>query len=305
MANELLASRISKAIIRNNALLITAGAGMGVDSGLPNFRGKEGLWKEYPYFKKVNMSFTDAANPYFFSSKPNKFWFFYGHRYNIYKEKQPHEGFRVLLDICNNLKDKKYHVYTSNVDGHFQKAGFDEKKITEVHGSINHFQWDSCRIIYPVPEETKFDLDTDNFEWPEIPHCKSCKRPVRPNILMFSDYDWISDRTDSQETHFRNFLSNYEKEGITILEFGAGVGVPTIRMAGESVFWDSHRRRTFVRINPEPGNVSQYRMSYDTINDSNVHTVKESNDNEFIELRLSALSAIELISKALKSISQN
>ena len=116
---------------------------------------------------------------------------------------------------------------------------------------------------------------------------------------MFSDYSWISNRTDAQETHFRNFLSNYGREGITILEFGAGTGVPTIRMAGESIFCDSNQKRTFVRINPEPGIASQYHMQYDIINDSNIKQRKESSENEFIELKLSSLPAIELISKTL------
>jgi len=57
---------------------------MGVDSGLPDFRGKQGLWKEYPYFQKINMSFSDAANAGFFLREPKRFWFFYGHRYNTY-----------------------------------------------------------------------------------------------------------------------------------------------------------------------------------------------------------------------------
>ena len=106
MENELLAKRIAQAIADNDALLITSGAGMGVDSGLPNFRGKDGFWKEYPYFKKANMSFIDAANPKFFTSKPEEYWFFYGHRYNLYNEKNPHKGFDILLNICNNLKYK-------------------------------------------------------------------------------------------------------------------------------------------------------------------------------------------------------
>ena len=122
---------------------------------------------------------------------------------------------------------------------------------------------------------------------------------------MFSDYSWISDRTDAQETHFRNFLSNYGREGITILEFGAGTGVPTIRMAGESIFCDSNQKRTFVRINPEPGIASQYHMQYDIINESNIQQRKESSENEFIELKLSSLSAIELISKTLNELSSN
>ena len=163
MANNLLAYRISKSILHNKALFITAGAGMGVESGLPSFKGKEGLWKEYPYFKKANMSLTDAANPYFFSTEPHKFWYFYGHRYNIYNKNKPHNGFKILLDICHNLK-KEYHVCTSNVDGHFLKAGFDKNKVTEMNGNINYFQCDYCNFVYPVPESTEFELDAEAFE---------------------------------------------------------------------------------------------------------------------------------------------
>ena len=72
-------------MIKNSSkILITAGAGFGVDSGLPDFRGGEGFYKAYPYFKKASMSFSDAANPSFFKEQPHKFWFFYGHRYSLY-----------------------------------------------------------------------------------------------------------------------------------------------------------------------------------------------------------------------------
>ena len=46
-----------------DAILITAGAGMGVDSGLPDFRGNEGFWRAYPVIKKLGHSFVDMANP--------------------------------------------------------------------------------------------------------------------------------------------------------------------------------------------------------------------------------------------------
>ena len=100
-------------------MLVTAGAGIGHDSGLATFRGKEGLWKQYPFFKKTNMSFADAANPAFFQSDPHKFWFFYGHRFNKYIETEPHPGFKNLLRIGNELMDGNYFVFTSNVDNHF------------------------------------------------------------------------------------------------------------------------------------------------------------------------------------------
>lgn len=57
------------AIRRADALLIAAGAGMGVDSGLPDFRGNDGFWKAYPPFKKLGLSFVQVANPYWFQDR--------------------------------------------------------------------------------------------------------------------------------------------------------------------------------------------------------------------------------------------
>ena len=83
-------SRIARRMKRSDALLITAGAGMGHDSGLPDFRGNEGLWRNYPMLRHHKLSFVEAANPQFFHSNPSQFWFFYGHRYNLYRETTPH-----------------------------------------------------------------------------------------------------------------------------------------------------------------------------------------------------------------------
>ena len=84
---------IQKLIKNSKNILITAGAGMGVDSGLPDFRGNKGLWKAYPPLEKLNFSFSDAANPYFFEKHPNLAWGFYGHRLNLYKNTLPHKGY--------------------------------------------------------------------------------------------------------------------------------------------------------------------------------------------------------------------
>ncbi len=55
--------RIKKIIADADAVIITAGAGMGVDSGLPDFRGDLGFWKAYPLLRDKNLSFEDMANP--------------------------------------------------------------------------------------------------------------------------------------------------------------------------------------------------------------------------------------------------
>src|SRR5687767_1379893 len=110
-----------EAVACAEALLITAGAGMGVDSGLPDFRGKEGFWRAYPAIAKLGHSFEEMANPSWFVSNPRLAWAFYGHRLNLYRQTEPHRGFDLLLQTASTRKHG-YFVFTSNVDGQFQKA---------------------------------------------------------------------------------------------------------------------------------------------------------------------------------------
>lgn len=57
-------------ILQAESLVISAGAGMGIDSGLPDFRGEQGFWKEYPALGKKNISFYDIASPSAFINAP-------------------------------------------------------------------------------------------------------------------------------------------------------------------------------------------------------------------------------------------
>src|SRR5438046_4708780 len=86
----------AEAIRDAQALLIGAGAGMGVDSGLPDFRGNQGFWKAYPPYQKLGLDFVSLANPRRFQSDPTLAWGFYGHRLKLYRASQPHEGFTIL-----------------------------------------------------------------------------------------------------------------------------------------------------------------------------------------------------------------
>jgi NAD-dependent SIR2 family protein deacetylase len=86
----------ARAIESADALIIMAGAGIGVDSGLPNYRGDEGLWRAYPPLKELGMSFESAANPEWFQKDPTMAWGFYGHRQELYRNTKPHHGFTLL-----------------------------------------------------------------------------------------------------------------------------------------------------------------------------------------------------------------
>ena len=80
----------AQAIEGADALLITAGAGMGVDSGLADFRGSEGFWRAYPAIAKLGLSVAEMANPAWFERSPSLAWAFYRHRLN--RRTIPHDG---------------------------------------------------------------------------------------------------------------------------------------------------------------------------------------------------------------------
>ena len=244
-------AQVKEFIKQADAVLITAGAGMGVDSGLPDFRGNEGFWKAYPIIKDLGISFENMANPKWFTTNPPLAWAFYGHRLNLYRETIPHNGFKMLLDLVEK-KNNDYFIYTSNVDGQFQKAGFSKDKIVEIHGSIHHFQCsENCQKEIWNADEKPIKIDMDNFEALDIPLCKNCGDIARPNILMFGDWSWNEDRTSKQEDSFNKWLRSIRKnkKKLLIIEIGVGTAIPTIREEGERIA-KSYKRSKLVRINP-------------------------------------------------------
>ena len=238
-------------IEESDAVLITAGAGMGVDSGLPDFRGKEGFWKAYPIAKKLDLSFEEMANPRWFGTNPKLAWAFYGHRLNLYRKTVPHEGFQMLLDLVKR-KHEEYFIFTSNVDGQFQKAGFDAKKIYEVHGSIHYFQCaNNCRDDIWEADTEDIRIDMEKFEALIIPQCKYCGGIARPNILMFGDWHWNARRSEEQNHQFNAWLQSITQthKKLAIIEIGAGTAVPTVRITGENIA-KAYDNARLIRINP-------------------------------------------------------
>ena len=245
--------------IRNAAaLVITAGAGMGVDSGLPDFRGDRGFWNAYPMYERLGLSFVQAANPAHFEGDPAFGWGFYGHRTNLYRETVPHAGFTLLRDWIGRF-GLDWFVVTSNVDGQFQKAGFAEGNILEVHGSIHFLQCiRPCSPAIWANSET-IPVDFATMRARHIPTCIHCGETARPNILMFGDWSWISDRTARQERDFDEFVTDHRGGPLVVIEMGAGTAIPTIRHTSERV--GGRSGATVIRINPREAQIPPPHLS--------------------------------------------
>jgi NAD-dependent SIR2 family protein deacetylase len=247
-----------EALQNAQALIITAGAGMGVDSGLPDFRGDQGFWKAYPPYEKLGLSFYEAANPAQFERDPAFGWGFYGHRTNLYRATTPHAGFYLLKKWAQEMALDVF-VVTSNVDGQFQKAGFAEEQILEVHGSIHHLQCTKPCSMNIWPNRETIPVDTSTMRAQHVPRCIHCGAVARPNILMFGDYSWIARRSSSQQDRFDAFVEAHHRDAIVVIEMGAGSAVPTIRDLGERL--GRRPQTTVIRINPREPHINQPHIS--------------------------------------------
>jgi len=250
--------RAAEIVAEAGALLITAGAGFGVDSGLPDFRGDEGFWNAYPPYRGLGKRFIDMENPDGFRSDPPLAWGFYGHRLALYRETEPHAGFHRLRE-WGEAKPGGAFVMTSNVDEHFQRAGFSPDRIYEVHGSIHHLQCSQAcdgSGIWEADDVT-VEIDPDTMRATgELPACPHCGAVARPNILMFGDWAYLGDRNEEQRRRRLAWLDRREGERVAVLEFGAGSAVPTVRLFSE----DACRRldgATLIRVNPREPEVSR------------------------------------------------
>lgn len=236
-------------ITQADGLLVTAGAGMGVDSGLPDFRGPEGFWRAYPALGRAGLRFEQIAAPENFTSRPELAWGFYGHRLALYRATEPHSGFHALNEIGACLP-QGVAVFTSNVDGQFQKAGFDPDLIAECHGSIHYLQClAGCSEAIWSADEVQPVVDAESCRMTSLlPRCPRCGALARPNILMFGDGGWIARHTEEQEARVDAWCAEVGPR-LLVIELGAGTAIPTARRYGES------SATTLIRINPREPNV--------------------------------------------------
>ena len=237
-----------------DALLITAGAGLGVDSGFPDFRGGSGFWGAYPPYAKLGIEFEQLACPRTLNNDAELFWGFYEHRRVLYRDTPPHDGYEILRKWAET---RPTFVFTSNVDGHFLRSGFGDEQIVECHGSIHHRQCAEpcCSEIRPAEEGGKADDMASMRAQGAFPRCRRCKGLARPNVLMFGDGGWVADRTIAQLNRYKSWLRSVRRAKLVVLELGAGAALATVRREGEDVAQGC--QGTLIRVNPRESAVAQ------------------------------------------------
>jgi len=147
-------------------VVVSTGAGISAESGIPTFRGKEGLWKKYRA--------EELATPTAFAQNPELVWEFYEWRRGIIAEKKPNPGHKVLARWESVFP--VFSLITQNIDGLHQKAGSTD--MLELHGNIWKLR---C---------TEEGTISENHETPlkKIPPlCPDCGALLRPHVVWFGE----------------------------------------------------------------------------------------------------------------------
>jgi NAD-dependent SIR2 family protein deacetylase len=238
-------------IAQADALLVTSGAGMSVDSGLPDYRGRDGFWRAYPPLAHLGLALEDMAQPRWFDDQPDMAWAFYGHRMELYRRTTPHAGYQWLLEWGNAMPLGCFAL-TSNVDAHFHYADFRADRILEEHGNVHFLQCSRpCSPLIWQDELPDLKINLPMLRcFGKLPRCPECGAIARPNELMFEDTRYVDVNRRRQRMHYQGWLASVGKRRLVILEIGAGTALPTIRRKGELLAAERAPRATLVRINP-------------------------------------------------------
>lgn len=206
-------------LLQAKKVVVLTGAGISAESGVPTFRGKNGLWKEYRS--------EELATPQAFASNPPLVWQWYDWRRQIISSKKPNPGHKTLAEWENIFP--YFFIITQNIDGFHQAAG--SEKVVELHGNI----W-KMRCL-----EEKTIIENREVPIKEIPpRCPSCGGLLRPHVVWFGE---------SLESSVLNQAFELSREAELMLIVGTSA---VVQPAASLPLTAAENGAKIIEINPEP-----------------------------------------------------
>lgn len=147
------------------------GAGISTESGIPDFRGKDGLWTKVDPMQYSTKEVLVSA--------PEKFYQYGFERFKQLADTEPNRGHKVLAKMEQH--DLLSGVITQNIDNLHQKAG--SLNVYEVHGNTRSCHCLSCNAEYPFSELVE-QMESNDVD---VPTCSKCGGMLRPDIVLFGD----------------------------------------------------------------------------------------------------------------------
>lgn len=163
--DETLISKARRILSQADSIAVLTGAGVSAESGVPTFRGTDGLWK--------GASPMELASPEGFARDPHKVWEWYNLRRNALRQVKPNPGHVALAELERRVAE--FGLITQNVDRLHQAAG--SRNVIELHGNIWEVRCTSCASVF----------DRTGVELAPEPRCETCGAWLRPGVVWFGE----------------------------------------------------------------------------------------------------------------------
>ena len=155
----------SRWLAESERVAALTGAGISAESGVPTFRGKDGLWQGFRA--------TDLATPQAFARDPRLVWNFYNWRRELLAPLQPNPAHKALTHLEEKIP--QFSLITQNIDDLHHRAG--SKNLVELHGNIWMVRCTQCHLV----------SRNEEVPLPELPACKECDELLRPHVVWFGE----------------------------------------------------------------------------------------------------------------------
>ena len=210
-------------LAKATSIAILTGAGISAESGVPTFRGADGLWKNYKP--------EELATPEAFARDPRLVWEWYDWRRQIIAKAAPNPAHKALVQL--EIQKRGFTLITQNVDGLHDLAG--NGKILKLHGDIWRMRCTTCGANFP----------NRRVPLPKIPpHC-ACGGMARPGVVWFGEP--LPEGMMKEAEHAAESAEVFLVIGTSAVVFPAAGLIPFAKQAGAKV----------VEINTEPTQFSE------------------------------------------------
>lgn len=242
-------SKIKELIKNADAILIGAGAGLSSSAGIDY--SKYSFSKNFPELVKAyGMTDMYTSSFYDFDSEEERWSYWAKHINYSFIAPPPLKTYKELYEL---VKNKNYFVITTNVDGQFEKSGFDKTRVFEVQGSYGKMQcsvgchnrvYDNTKLVKKMLE-CKDNLKIDKELIPKCPVCgKNMEINIRKDSFFIEDDNWhyLND-------NYEKFIKNNIDKKMILIELGVGFNTPGIIRYPFDQLAYKYDNVTLIRIN--------------------------------------------------------
>ena len=163
------AAALAELIRECQPCVVLTGAGVSIESGIPDFRSDEGIWRD--------VDPLEVASIHAFRRDPGRVWSFYRERIELLRDAEPNAAHQALAEL--EERGLVQAIVTQNIDTLHTRAG--SRDVVEVHGSIRSAQCLGCLWTEPI------DAVLAQLDESPLPSCSQCGAVLKPGVVLFGE----------------------------------------------------------------------------------------------------------------------